>query len=162
MPTDFFKRILTIQSAGPYSGVDTKIECVARKWCHCGYVCRIRFSEYVWELWICALLTVRGVGEYRWVRRRYQQATDSRPPLPCINMALSPGLKSSPAVFRSAGYKSLSNTAGLLKLLHTLTEGGSGVRFRVLGSLNPSPHYYSRIFLNILELSKKMTLNSIN
>jgi hypothetical protein len=63
------------------------------------------------------------VGEYRWVRRGYQQAADSTPALPCINMEVSPGLKSSPAVFRSAGYKSLSNTAGLLKLLHTLTEG---------------------------------------
>jgi hypothetical protein len=59
----------------------------------------------------------------RWVRPGYQQAADSVPPSPCINIARLPGLKSSPAVFHSAGNKSLSNTAGLLELFHTLTEG---------------------------------------
>jgi hypothetical protein len=86
---------------------------------HFGEVPHARICQWVWGVWTCVPVAATGL----WLRPGYQQTADNVHYSPCINIVPSPGVKPSPAVFRSAGNKSLSNTTGLLILFHTLTEG---------------------------------------
>jgi hypothetical protein len=81
----------------------------------------------------------QGLEGKQFVRCVYQQAADSTATVLCINIALPAALKPSPAVFGSAGNKSLSNTAGLLKLFHKLTEVQGFKSEPTSVSLNPIP-----------------------